>query len=176
MSSLQKIGNVAMGLLMIACAILVFSFPKEGLLIFGWFISLALIVMGLQKLTQYLTMGRHMVGGKTLLLIGIFLIDFGVFAASLTDSPEIYLVIYLIAIYAFSGLVSLLRAHEAKKVGGLWKLEMAQGVVNLLVAVACVVFIGSPDTIALIFCIGLLWSALLRIISAFRQTDIVYVA
>ena len=53
---------------------------------------------------------------------------------------------------------------------------MLQGVVNLLVAVACVVFIGSPDTIALIFSIGMLWSALLRIVSAFRQTDIVYVA
>ena len=175
MSSLQKIGKVVLGILMAACGALVLAYPKDGLDVMGWFFSVALAIAGIRLLCYYLSMGRHMVGGKALLFLGILLVDFGVLAASLTDSPNVYLVVYLIAIHAFTGLINLLRANEAKKVGGQWQFTMLQGVVSLLIAVACVVFIKSPDTIALIFCAGMFWSAGVNIVSAFKQTQIVYV-
>ena len=80
--------------------------------------------------------------------------------------------IYLIAIHAFSGAVEVLRAMEAKRtVEGPWKVKLSHGIVNIALALFCMVFIMDAATAVMIYSVGLLYSAFIRIISAFRRTS-----
>lgn len=177
MSGIQRIGNILVGLAMIAASILlVLMEPSVSLILIAFFLSLYLMILGLGKLVYYLTMARNMVGGTSLLYVGIILLDFGAFAITLSDAPQYFIVLYLIGIHAFAGVIDFLRAKEAHQFQGQWKLTAFQAVANILIAVLCVVFINSPDFIIIIFCAGLVYRAIMRIVSAFRTTAIVYIA
>ena len=81
-------------------------------------------------------------------------------------------------LHIFTGAVSILRANESRRYGARWRMKMAFGVTNVLLAVAVVVgtvVFREPFITVGIYGAGLIYSAVLRIASAFKRTDIVYI-
>ena len=176
MNSGQRIKNVILGVLIILGAVILIAFPNEGLLIVAGILCLSLFIYGIKTLIYYFTMARHMVGGRIMLYLGMIVLDLGMFALMLTDIPRIYIVLYLLIIYAFSGVIEILRALEVKKNNGpSWKFKLFSGLVNIVIAILCIVFIGHTDVIVFIYSLGLIYSAIVRIVTAFRKTAIVYI-
>jgi len=176
MNSGQRIKNILIGLLMILGSIILIAFPEDGLLIVAGVLSLSLFIYGIKTLIYYLTMARHMVGGRIILYIAVIVLDFGMFTMMMTNIPKMYIALYLLAIYAFSGAIDILRALEAKKYqSSAWKLKLISGIINIVIAILCVVFIGSTNMIVYLYCAGLIYSAVVRIATAFRKTAIVYI-
>jgi hypothetical protein len=176
MSSGQRIKNILIGVLMILGSLTLIAFPEKGLVVVSALLSLSLFIYGIKTLIYYLTMARHMVGGKIMLYLAVVILDFGMFTMMMTDIPRIYVVLYLLAVYAFSGVVDILRALEAKKYQApAWRLSLISGILNVAVAILCVAFIGSASMIVYLYCAGLIFSAVVRIVTAFRKTAIVYI-
>ncbi|MBQ3418112.1 MAG: DUF308 domain-containing protein [Ruminococcus sp.] len=176
MSSGQRIKNIVIGVLIILGCVILIAFPQEGIVITAAILSLSLFIYGITRLIYYFTMARHMVGGRIMLYLGIIILDLGMFTMMLTDIPRIYIVLYLLVIYAFAGAIDVLRSLEAKKYQtALWKLSLISGIINLAVAILCVVFIESPRMIVYFYCAGLIYSAIIRIVTALRKTAIVYI-
>ena len=133
-------------------------------------------VKGIRAIVYYVTMARFMVGGRTSLYNGIIFLDLGILTFTLTEVPHYYVLIYLIAIHAFSGVVEVLRAFEAKRFGaGSWRLKIGHGAVNIIMALLCVIFITHINIAVIVYGIGLIYSSLLRIISACRRTKLIYI-
>ena len=121
-------------------------------------------------------MARYMVGGKESLYRGIIFLDFALFTMSLSDVPKVYVLMYLALVHAFSGLVDILRAIEAKRYSSKnWRLKLFHGILNVVVAASCFIFINNPNTSGLVYGLGLVYSGLLRIASAFRRTTFIYI-
>ena len=81
-------------------------------------------------------------------------------------------------LHIFTGAVSMLRANESRRYGARWRMKMAFGVTNVLLAIAVVVgsvVFREPLITVGIYGAGLIYSAVLRIASAFKRTDIVYI-
>lgn len=176
MNSGQRIKNILIGLLIILGSIILIALPEEGLIITAAVLSLSLFIYGIRMLIYYLTMARHMVGGRIMLYLAVIVLDFGMFTMMMTSIPKIYIALYLLAIYAFSGAIDILRALEAKKYqASSWRFKLISGVINIVIAILCVVFIGSTNMIVYLYCAGLIYSAIVRIVTAFRKTAIVYI-
>lgn len=175
MSSIQRLGHIGLGVLMLLASILLFSRPDSGLPIVAVMLGIALLLYGMRKILYYLTMARHMVGGYALLFVGIIAIDVGAFTLTLLDEPRMAIILYLVATTGFSGVVRILRSAENKKLGAPWVLSMVLGIVSLLFAVLCIVFMQSDDIIGLIFFVGLFASGIRHIAWAFRRTDVAFI-
>ena len=176
MGKLGRIRNVFIGILMLLLSLIMLLLkPEDAFLIAAIILSLALLITGIRLLVFYFTMARHMVGGKIQLYVGLIVLDFGIFTMTLTKIPHLYLILYLLGTHAFGGVINILRALEAKRNGAPWKLKLSQGVVNLIVAVLCMFSLESTKLLVILYCLGLIYSALVRIISAFRRTSIVYI-
>lgn len=176
MSSGQRIKNIVIGILIILGSLILIAFPEDGMLIVAGILSISLFIYGIRMLIYYLTMARHMVGGRIMLYIAVIVLDFGMFTMMMTNIPKMYIALYLLAIYAFSGAIDILRALEAKKYqSSAWKLKLISGIINIVIAILCVVFIGSTNMIVYLYCAGLIYSAIVRIVTAFRKTAIVYI-
>ena len=175
----KRVLTVLNGLLMIAFAFTLILIPTKYMLniVLGT-IGIGISLKGFGLLWYYINMARFTVGGKSVLFKAIIYLDIGVLTSSLVDSPGASVVIYLAVINGFSGAVGILRALEAKGIGASWKMTFAHGVVNILFAVAVVVFgfvMKMPEQAAYIYVISLLYSAVMTIASAFKQTAIVYI-
>ena len=95
---------------------------------------------------------------------------------SLSTVPKMYIFLYLIFVHAFSGVVEILRAMEAKStVEGPWKLKFIHGLINLAMAMTCLIFIRNQNVSIMIYSIGLIYSAIVRIITAFRRTSFILI-
>lgn len=176
MSSFEKIYNIAAGLLMIVSAVIMILIPDFGAVIVLLILSVSLLVFGIRTLIYFFTMARHMVGGMAQLYLAILVLDLGVFTLTLTDVPKLYIMLYLIVIHVFSAVVSILRALEARKYGApSWRMKLTEGIVEILIAAVCGVFINSLHVMVYIYCGGLLYSAVMRIIAALRKTAIIYI-
>ena len=175
MTKFQRVKEIVFGLIMIFLAYVMMRFPKEGYEFIIFIFAVYFTLTGIRNITYFVTMARYMVGGRTSLYNGIILLDLGILTRELTNVPHYYVLVYLIAIHAFSGAVEVLRALEAKRFGGSWKLKMGHGVVNILMALVCAVFIKYMNLAVIIYCIGLIYSSILRIISACRRTKLVYI-
>ena len=175
MNDLQKAGTVASGILMLVTGVILFLVPDDGTFYVAVILAIALFLMGMRLLVYYFTMARRMVGGRAVLLLGVFLLDFCAFTVTILDEPRIMVILYLVGWHGFSGLVSILRAREAKIHKGNWKFKAANGVVNILVVIGCIFFVKNPAMLTLIYSVGLCYSAITRIISAFKPTQIVYI-
>jgi hypothetical protein len=142
-------------------------------------LGLLLFFTGLRYIIYYFRTGRFMVGGRMILFIGVILFDFGLFTMTLHDEPRIIVVIYMIAFYAFAGLIDLLRAVEAKKFqAGAWKMKLMIGIVEMSVAAIALYFgliIRSPKYVVLVYSLGVMFSGLMRIANSFRRTAVVYI-
>ncbi len=177
MSIFARVRNVIFGLLMMFMAvILIADTSDDGYMIIIVILSLGLAVKAIRDIVFYFTMARHMAGGKMILFQGVILLDFALLTGSLSDVPKIYILLYLITIHAFSGVVEILRAMEARRtVEGPWKLKFSHGAINILLALACFVFIRKAGTALIIYSIGLFYSAVIRIITAFRKTTFILI-
>ncbi len=177
MTVTQRIKKILFGFLMLLAAIAFLIMPEDGTysIIIG-VLALGLAIRGIKDIVFYFTMARHMVGGKMILFQGVVVLDFALFTGSLHDVPKIYILLYLIAIHAFSGAVEILRAMEARRtVAGPWKMKMGHGLINLALALSCLIFIQSTSTAVIIYSVGLIYSAIVRIISGFRRTAFVVI-
>ena len=97
---------------------------------------------------------------------------------TLHDEPLAIIVIYLIAFYAFAGLVGILRAVEAKKQGGAWKVKMLLGVIEVAtagLALFCGLVLRSPDYVVLVYGVSVIISGVMRIVNSLRRTAVVYI-
>ena len=122
-----------------------------------------------------LSMARNMVDGKLSLFYGIIALDLGMFAYTLQDIPPIYIVLYLLITHLFSGVIDVLRAMEARRLGSRWKLSTAIGVANILLAVVCGFCLHRLSLLTYVYAIGLVYAACLRMAQAFRRTAIIYI-
>lgn len=175
MGRLQRLGHVLLGLLMLLCSFLLFVDPDGGINIVASILALMMLFYGLQKLIYYFTMARHMVGGYSLLFVGIIAIDLGAFALTLLDQPHITIVIYLISYFGIMGVAGVLRAIEGRRFGLRWHTSLIHGIISLLLVLSCIVFMGDTDLIMTVFSIGLAYSAIRHIATSLRKTDVIFI-
>lgn len=176
MSKLRRISSFLAGILMLVCALILMFAPEIGYPMVVLILSFSLLVFGIKSFLYYFTMARHMVGGKASLYTGIILFDMGMFTVMLANIPPVYIIIYLAAVKLFAGGIDILSAIDSKHSGSpSWKMKLAAGIVNILIAAACVIFGQNQTIIVYIYGSGLIYSAVRRLISAFRKTAIVYI-
>ena len=175
MSRARRIREVLFGLISLASAALMMIDTNLGYLLVPFILSIMLVVAGIRKIGYYATMARHMVGGKSVLYLGVLLLDMGIAAGSLSTTPQSFIMLYLLGCHLFSGVILVLRAREQRALEAPWRLTLAHGIANILVAGACLVFRGSEQMVVYVYSLGLIYSACLRIASAFRRTSIVYI-
>ena len=188
MSKFQRFQNIVIGLSMLISAAILILLPEGGCLYIMLFLAASLILRGISELIYYFTMARYMVGGKLILFIGAVFFDFGIFTLSLSDESKLFVLAYLLGesklfvlayllgFHAFAGLVNVLRALEAKRYKSTsWRLNMAQGVASILTVVICMIFSRNEILLVYCYCAGMIYSAALRIYSAFRRTAVVYI-
>ena len=177
MTVFQRIRSILLGLVMIGIAIaLIDDTSDQKYMVIISIVALGLALQGLKDIIFYFTMAKHMVGGKMILFQGVVVLDFALLTASLTDVPRIYILLYLVGIHAFSGVIETMRAMEARRtVAGPWKLKLSHGIINFALALSCLIFIKNTNTAVMIYSIGLIYSAVIRIITAFRKTAFVVI-
>lgn len=176
MTAFQRIENFIIGLGMIVIAVLLAWSPEDGFIVIATILSVSMTAMGVRYLYYYATMARHMVGGKAVLYLGVIVLDFGVYSMTLIDEPRIYIVVDLIAVHTFWGIVNLLKGFREKGYGAsMWKLDVGQGIGNLMMAAASLIFLHSPHILVDLYSAGLAYSGILKVISALRRTEIVYI-
>ena len=174
MSGFQRVRNIALAIFMLAAAIGLFVDPRTGYVLLITFLGLGLMFYGIGKLIYFVTMARHMVGGKIELYKGVILTEFGYLAYSANDIPRVYVIIYLAVLHLFQGLVEVLRAMEAKGQGSHWRLKFAHGIVDFIISLMCIVFIRKTNTAVFIYAWGLIYSAIMRIAASIRKNVVVY--
>ncbi len=175
MNRLQRIRSFLSGIVMLLGGVALIFFEDKSLTLITLIIGISLLVMGLNALFYYFTMARYMVGGKAALVSALFMLDFGAFTIAMYDASRLVTLMYLTGLYAFTGLVSILRAIEIRRYKGPWKLRLAQGVGSAVIAAACIFSRGDGALLVLLYSAGLIYSAILRIIAAFRKTELVFV-
>ncbi len=172
----QRVQQILLGVIMILFALIMIAFDEKSYPLIVAFYAIALEFFGWRMVWYYITMARHMVGGRSILYRGILFIDFGVFTASLVLVPHIYVLLYLSGTLAFSAVVDLLRAKEAKSIQSPWKMKALQGAIELVTAVVCLLFMHTPALVVDVCSAGFLFSALTRIINAFRRMPVVTIS
>jgi hypothetical protein len=179
MSRFGRILHAIAALFMIAIAVLTFFLDAiHGLKLVLLVIQAGMTLRGLQAIIYYFSMARHMVGGKNVLFRGMIFLDLGILAGTIFEHPAVYILIYISLLHIFTGAVSALRANESRKIGTSWKMKMAYGITNILLALIVVICGIAFDNLRIavwVYSIGLIYSSILRIISSFRKTEIVYI-
>ncbi|MBQ3425791.1 MAG: DUF308 domain-containing protein [Clostridia bacterium] len=175
MTKLQRIKNIFSGLFSLAFSLLILWDHEDGFELIMLVLGFSMLIRSINSLVYYFTMARHMVGGKYSLYLGIIMFDFGVFTLAMSDIPRIYIVFYLMACHAFSGVIDIMRGLEAKSYETPWKLNTTHGIVSILTAIICCIFIKSKLILVYIYAAGLIYSSFTRIISSFRRSAIVYI-
>ena len=171
----QRIGQLFIGMVMLCLSVLLILEGQKAYPVIIVIYSLALEALGLRMIWYYFRMARHMVGGTNILFRGILSFDFGMFAGSLVLVPSLYILAYLSATMAFSGLVDLLRGREARRIQGPFKLKTFTGVVKTVTALSCLIFMRTPALVVDIFSVGMVFSAVMRIVNAFRRTPVILI-
>lgn len=180
MTKRNRIINILRGGLSILLALLLIIIPNSGLTLVLFIIGIGLTLKGIQTLLYYFSIARHMVDGKLVLCQGLIFLDLGMFTSSIADNPAGFLIAYIAAVDAFTGLVSILHSLESNRNGSLkWRYDFIFGLVSMLLAV--IVLIGGfvlkrPYVSVCAYAFGLIYSSVMQITSAFRRNAIVYIA
>ncbi len=177
MTVYQRIKKILFSLCMFAVALFFIINPSdEAYSVVVAILSIGLAIAGIKDIIFYFVMARHMVEGKMILIQGVIIFDFAIITGSLTDVPKIYILLYLIGVHAFSGVIEIMRAMEARRtVDGPWKIKFSHGIVNLILAIACLIFIRQSNTALIIYSLGLMYSAVVRLFDAFRKKAFVVI-
>ena len=175
MNTFKKIVSIVWSLIVIFLVVLIIDTPLFGYLVILLVFSIGLIVAGIKDMVFYCTMAKHMVGGKSILYRSIILLNFGIFTLTMLNIPHLYIMIYFLAVLLFSGFISIMRSMEMKKNESPWKLKLTEGIMYVLIAIVGIIFINSLEVTVYIYCAALVYSAIMRIISAFRKHAMVYI-
>ena len=178
MSNLQRINKIITGLGMLLGSLVLFVQPVNGYYVIAFFMSLSMLISGVKQLVYYAAMARHMVGGRSILYRALIMADLGFFTFTAMTIPKIYLICHLLISHAFSGLVDMMKAFEDMKMqSGSWRMSFVYGMGNLLTAVAAFVCILNryEGLVSYIYGIGLVYSGIIQMASAFRKTAIIYI-
>ena len=176
MNLAERIRTLIISALMVFAGIIMITMPDPGYLIAILILSATLIVFSIRSLVFYFSMARHMVGGRLLLYIAIIMLDIGVFTLSLANVSKIIIILYLFGSHALSGGIDIMRALEAKKFGAPhWRFRLTYGIINIAVGVICVILINHFEFSVVIYALGLIFSAVSRVISVFRKTTVAYI-
>lgn len=176
MTKFQRIKSFFAALIIFLLGIDLIVFPNGSSSRVLTLLALALTFSGLNTLAYFFNMARFMVNGRLILFKGLALLDLGLFSVSILSVPNIYILLYLATIHAFAGLVEILRAMESRRVGaGSWKLKFFHGLVDMIIALSCIVFFKKENTIGIVYGFGLIYSAICRMISCFRKTTLTYI-
>ena len=180
MTKLGRVRRVCTGIIVIVYAVILLTEdPDIGMQIVAAIMSLTFTLRGVQTLIYYFTMARSMVGGKFSLLRGLLLLDLGAFTSSLTYGQTIYVVLYVAVIHLFAGVVDFFRASETRKMRSPgWRTRILFGVTNVFLALVLIAggfVMHSLLTVIYIYAGGLIYAGIVRIVTAFRRTSIVYI-
>lgn len=177
MTKLQRIQNILAALVMFAFAGLILRYQDYGVQIISVLVWISLTVEGIRELYYYFSMARHMVRGEAVLYRALLVCDLAIFTGVVATIPSAYILIYLTGLFGFAGVVGVLRAMEARKNGAeSWRFNAFQGFFNIALAVLCLIFIRVGYPAGLLYSIMLINSAILRLISSFRRTSVIYIA
>ena len=176
MTKARRIGNVVTGLFIFGLGAVLALDPSHTYKVVILVLGITLLFSGVRSLVYYFTMARHMVDGQNVLYRAVIVLDIGMFSLSLANIPFVFVILYLAAIHGFSGFVDILRARETRRLqAGAWKLIFSHGLINMFMAVQCLIFLGTPAVAVEIYALGLMYSGVMRIIQAFRKTAVVYI-
>ena len=177
MSLAQRIKSVLMGLLLFAIGLFMeVANGEKTILLVGLFLGLAMMAAGIRYIVFYFRMARHMIGGLNQLVTGIVLIDAGLVFLSLSGQPNIFIALYLVVINVFSGGLTAYRALMQKNMGAQhWRLMFFRGALSVVLGIGCLFFMSSADYLMMIYGSSLMATGALRIVEAFRPTDVVYI-
>ncbi len=169
----KKLQKILFGIVMILVGVALFVFGEDAYMIIIAIFSLSLELMGIRFLWFYIRMARHMVGGRSILFRGILFLDAGIFTGSLVWVPRIYVLVYLAGTLAFSGLVNIVGANEARGLHGRWRFKAFEGVGKVLIALCVLLFMRSGEEVVDICAAGFIFSAIMNIASAFRRQQVI---
>ena len=176
MTKARRVGSVLTGLIILLFGLSFAVDPDSVYSIIILILGFSLLLSGIRSMIYYATMARHMVGGKSVLYRAVIILDLGIFTLSLNHVPLIFVVLYLAGIHGFSGIIDILRAMESKRLqASSWKLSFSHGVINVIMAALCLVFLKTVEVAVVIYTLGLVYSGAMRIIQGFRRTDAVYI-
>ncbi len=179
MTHFQRIKNIIIGGVMLLLAVLLALQPETGLIVTAFALLISLFVYGFRLLFYYFTMARYMVSGKSSLYQAVIVLDVALFTVSLISTGRFVTVVFLLAVFVFSGFVDIMRAIEAKRVGAqMWRFKLVSGIIKALLAAGLAVagFVFRSSVIPVYgFCFVLAYSAVERIVTAFRKQAIVYI-
>ncbi len=176
MSKTRRVFNIIYAVLTIQGALILMLVPDIAFELIGISVGIMLAYYGLKYIVYYLTHANHMVGGKRILLIGLLLFDFGIFATVLYDSAQVILVIYVVSVHLVASIINFVRAYGNRKDHNPgWAIDLAQGIGNVAQVVLCLIFIKYVEIPVFIYCSGEIYSAILKIIASCKKTAIVYV-
>ena len=110
------------------------------------------------------------------LYIGIVVMDLGLLIISSSSGSTILILIFLLGFQLVTGAIGVARALEARKNGAPWKVRLAGGIVSLVTVILGIIFFRDPENVVDIYCLGLIFSAVEHIITAFRREKVVTIA
>lgn len=175
----RRVLNVITGLIILLVGIGFIIDPLGGLKIAAMILSLTFTFRGLGRLWYYFSMARYTVDGKIMLYIGMLYLEIGIFTSALRDNPQIYIILYLMIVQAFTGIVDILRGVEARRLKSpAWKYRITYGMTNLVISgvlLAAGLFGGDIRPAMYAYGAGLIYSACIHIGNAFRKQAIVYI-
>lgn len=176
MTKWQRVKAILRGLLTLLVAPVLLLDPEMGCMLIVMVLGFSIALKGLRMLLYFAAMARHMVGGKTILYQGFILLDLGLFTLSIAQIPSRFIMLYLLLGYLFYGLIGVLRAMEIRKhTMGSWRFKLLVSAGDIALGVLCLAKFNSMKWAAGIYCLGVIWSALGRIVSACRPNQRVYV-
>ena len=176
MTKAQRVRTLLFGLFGLLVGAQMMLAPEKGYNSVIVFLSITLIFRGLRWLIYYVRYARCMVNGRWSFYVGAITFDLGFFTLFLTQVPQMYVMAYLIAVHAFTALVSLMRAREAKSLDSpRWRWAAAVGITDLIIVIVCLIFFNSMDIVTFVYGLGMVYSSCINIAHSFRKTALVYI-
>ena len=176
MSKSRRILDIIVAAVMVFCSVIMFIVPDAGYQLVLLILEISLLFNGVRLLYYYFSMARYKVGGISYLYKGIIYIDAGLFALNLHNVPQAFAMLYLIATHVISGGKDILQANQARKMeAGHWRYQLVYGIIKIGGAITCLFFINSTLVVTYLYAIGLLHSAVTKVITALRKSAVVYV-
>ncbi len=175
MGKIKRFFNLIIAALMILICIVVILEQRLGILFVALFFAFYMIIKGARLLQYYLTMARHMVGGHGIIYKAIIYLDLGLFMLTVADTPEIYVILYIVIYMMIGACLDIVSALEAKKQGGSWKLKLGFGICLAGIAAVSGLMINVVGVGVFVVCIYYGVSAVSRIVATFKKTAIVYI-
>ncbi len=175
MTKTRRIVNIITGLFMIIVAFLLAVDANRTYPVVIFILGITTLIASIRSLVYYISMARHMVGGRTTLYRAIIMLDLSLFTLSLADVPLYCIVLYLAGIHVFAAFVDIMRSIESMRLRApSWRMSLISGLVNLILGVLCIIFIENVTVAVGIYSLGLAYSGMTRIIQAFRKNRTLY--